>query len=100
MPTEPIEMAAFTPEQIEHIAKLARLELSPEEKRQFAEQFGSILDYVAKIQQVQLPPELDREPADQAAPLREDEPEVSGIDPESFSAHIERHHFKVPKVIE
>jgi len=49
---------------------------------------------------VQLPPELDREPADQGAPLREDEPERSGIDPESFSAYIERHHFKVPKVIE
>jgi aspartyl-tRNA(Asn)/glutamyl-tRNA(Gln) amidotransferase subunit C len=93
-------MAAFTVEQIEHIAKLARLELTQEEKRTFAGQFGSILDYVAMIQKVQLPPELDREPADQGAPLREDEPERSGIDPESFSAYIERHHFKVPKVIE
>ena len=93
-------MAAFTTAQIEHIAKLARLDLTAEEKRQFAAQFGSILDYVAIIQKVQLPPELDRETADQAAPMREDEPEVSGIDPESFSPFMERHHFKVPKVIE
>jgi hypothetical protein len=49
---------------------------------------------------VQLPPELDRESQDQSAPLRDDVPEVAGIDPESFSPYIERHHFKVPKVIE
>ena len=53
--SERVTMAAFTTAQIEHIAKLARLELTPEEKRQFAEQFVSILDYVAMIQKVQLP---------------------------------------------
>ena len=93
-------MAAFTKEQIEHIAKLARLELTEEEKAKFAGQFGSILDYVTMIQKVQLPPELDQESAESAAPLREDEPEVSGIKPESFSPYVENHHFKVPKVIE
>jgi aspartyl-tRNA(Asn)/glutamyl-tRNA(Gln) amidotransferase subunit C len=93
-------VAQFTIEQIEHIAKLARLDLTAEEKRKFAEQFSSILDYVAMIQQVKLPPELDKDPADAGAPLREDEPEVSGVDPESFSPYVERHHFKVPKVIE
>jgi aspartyl-tRNA(Asn)/glutamyl-tRNA(Gln) amidotransferase subunit C len=93
-------MAAFTKHQIEHIAKLARLDLTEEEKAKFAEQFGSILDYVAMIQKVQLPPELDREPAGEMAALREDEPESSGIKPESFSSYVENHHFKVPKVIE
>jgi aspartyl-tRNA(Asn)/glutamyl-tRNA(Gln) amidotransferase subunit C len=93
-------MAALTQAQIEHIAKLARLDLTAEEKRQFAEQFGSILDYVAMIQKVELPPELDREPADAATHLREDVPELSGIEPESFSPYVERHQFKVPKVIE
>jgi aspartyl-tRNA(Asn)/glutamyl-tRNA(Gln) amidotransferase subunit C len=93
-------VSQFSIEQIEHIAKLARLDLTPEEKRTFAEQFSSILDYVAMIQTVQLPPELDQDPGDAGAMLRDDEPEVSGIDPESFSRFIERHHFKVPKVIE
>ena len=93
-------MSAFTKQQIEHIAKLARLELTDEEKAKFAEQFGSILDYVAIIQKVQLPPELDLESADAPALLRDDEPEVSGIKPESFSPYVENHHFKVPKVIE
>lgn len=92
-------MAEFTQQQIEHIAKLARLDLTPEEKQKFAEQFGSILEYVAMIQNVQVPPELEQE--SKAAPLmREDIPEVSGILPESFSPYVENHHFKVPKVIE
>ena len=93
-------MSQFSIDQIEHIARLARLDLTAEEKRQFAAQFASILDYVAMIQQVQLPPELDKDPEDQSAPLRDDVPEAAGIDPESFSPYLERHHFKVPKVIE
>jgi aspartyl-tRNA(Asn)/glutamyl-tRNA(Gln) amidotransferase subunit C len=92
-------MAAFTQQQIEHIAKLARLDLTPDEKQKFAEQFGSILEYVAMIQNVQVPPELAQEAV--TPPLmREDVPEVSGILPESFSPYVEHHHFKVPKVIE
>ena len=93
-------MAAFTKEQIEHIAKLARLDLTDAEKAKFAEQFGSILDYVAMIQKVQLPPELDREPTEAEPLLRDDVPEESGILPESFSPYVENRHFKVPKVIE
>jgi aspartyl-tRNA(Asn)/glutamyl-tRNA(Gln) amidotransferase subunit C len=93
-------VAQFSIEQIEHIAKLARLELTAEEKQKFAEQFASILDYVAMIQKVELPPDLDRDPPAAGAFLREDEPEISGILPESFSPYVERHHFKVPKVIE
>lgn len=93
-------MSQFSIAQIEHIARLARLDLTEEEKQKFAEQFASILDYVAVIQNVQLPPELDKDPEDQSAPLRDDIPEAAGIDPESFSPYIERHHFKVPTVIE
>lgn len=93
-------MSQFSIAQIEHIARLARLDLTAEEKQKFAEQFASILDYVAVIQNVQLPPELDVDPKDQSAPLRDDVPESAGIDPESFSPYIERHQFKVPKVIE
>ena len=92
-------MATFTLEQIEHIARLARLDLTPDEKQKFASQFGTILDYVAMIQNVQVPPELEQ--GSLPSPLmREDEPEVSGIKPESFSPYVEHHHFKVPKVIE
>lgn len=43
---------ALTIQEIEHIAKLARLELSDEEKEKFASQLSSILDYVGQLQEV------------------------------------------------
>jgi len=42
----------LTIEQVEHIAKLARLELKPEEKELFTRQLSSILEYVDKLSQV------------------------------------------------
>ncbi len=43
---------ALTQKEIEHIALLARLELTGEEKEKFANQLSSILDYVQQLQQV------------------------------------------------
>jgi aspartyl-tRNA(Asn)/glutamyl-tRNA(Gln) amidotransferase subunit C len=43
---------ALTIAQVEHIAALARLGLTEEEKAQFAEQLSEILDYAAILQQV------------------------------------------------
>ncbi|MBI4281184.1 Asp-tRNA(Asn)/Glu-tRNA(Gln) amidotransferase subunit GatC [Candidatus Uhrbacteria bacterium] len=45
-------MAILTQEEVEHIAELVRLKLTPEEKQRFAEQLSSILEYVAKLQDV------------------------------------------------
>lgn len=39
-------------EQVEHIANLARLDLTKKEKEMFSEQLSSILDYVEKLQEV------------------------------------------------
>jgi aspartyl-tRNA(Asn)/glutamyl-tRNA(Gln) amidotransferase subunit C len=93
-------VAQFTIAQIEKIAQLANLELSAEEKQQFAAQFTAILDYFAKIEQLQLPPDAQLGAGPAPIPLRDDVPEVSGVDPKSFSPYLEDHHFKVPKVIE
>ena len=43
---------ALTKKDIEHIARLARLELTEEEKTRFASQLSSILDYVGQLQNV------------------------------------------------
>jgi aspartyl-tRNA(Asn)/glutamyl-tRNA(Gln) amidotransferase subunit C len=93
-------MSQFTIEQVEKIAQLANLDLTAEEKRTFAAQFTAILDYFAKIGQAKLPP--DSELAKDNAPtvMRDDEPEASGVSPESFSEYLENRHFKVPRVIE
>ena len=43
---------SLTLEEVEHIAQLARLELSDEEKARYRVQLSAILDYVAKLQQL------------------------------------------------
>ncbi|MCI0518669.1 MAG: Asp-tRNA(Asn)/Glu-tRNA(Gln) amidotransferase subunit GatC [Chloroflexi bacterium] len=40
----------LTPEEVEHIARLARLDLSEEEKARYRQQLSAILDYVAELQ--------------------------------------------------
>jgi len=42
----------ITREQVEHIAKLARIELTEEEKEKFTKELSSILDYFEKLNQV------------------------------------------------
>jgi aspartyl-tRNA(Asn)/glutamyl-tRNA(Gln) amidotransferase subunit C len=44
----------LTKQEVEHIAKLARLELNEKEKGKFAEQLSSILDYFNELKKVDL----------------------------------------------
>lgn len=88
-------------EEVEHIAALARLELSDAEKQRYAEQLSDILDYFARLE------ELD---TDQISPtasvldihlrLREDisRPGLPHNDVLRNSAENEEEQFKVPPV--
>jgi aspartyl-tRNA(Asn)/glutamyl-tRNA(Gln) amidotransferase subunit C len=51
--------SAVEPEEVEHIADLARVELSDEERERFAAQFGEILTAFEALDEV---PETDSEP--------------------------------------
>ena len=42
----------LTLQEVEHIAKLARLELTDEQKMRYREQLEAILDHVAKLQEL------------------------------------------------
>jgi len=42
----------LTAEQVEHIAKLARLAVTPEERDAFSRQLSSILEYVSQLQRI------------------------------------------------
>ncbi len=42
----------ITSEQVEHIAKLARIELTDQEKEKFTSELSSILDYFGKLNQI------------------------------------------------
>jgi aspartyl-tRNA(Asn)/glutamyl-tRNA(Gln) amidotransferase subunit C len=89
--------------EVEHVANLARLALSEEEKRLYAEQLGAILAYVGQLN------ELDTdgiEPTSHALALvnvlREDEERAPWpIDKVLLNApDAEEGQFKVPAVLE
>ena len=93
-------MSQFSSDDIAKIAKLASLELTEEEKQTFAHQFEQILDYFHVIDNAPLPDHLGDDPTQTNPHVREDTAVTSGVDPKSFSPHLEDGHFKVPKVIE
>ncbi|MCS7282572.1 MAG: Asp-tRNA(Asn)/Glu-tRNA(Gln) amidotransferase subunit GatC [Anaerolineae bacterium] len=43
---------ALTREQVEHVANLARLALTEEEKERFRQQLSAVLDYAARLQEL------------------------------------------------
>jgi len=53
-------MAKISKQNVEHVAKLSRLKLSDEEKAEFTQELGAILEYVA---------ELDSAPTENVEPI-------------------------------
>jgi len=88
---------------IEHVAKLARLELTPEEKDRLREQLGVILEHAAKVGEVAT---ADVPPTAYAIPrsnvLRPDEltPSLSRQDVLANAPEVEDDRFKVPRIVE
>ncbi len=89
---------------VEHIATLARLELSDEQKQLYLGQLSAILDYIAKLQELdtsQVPPSAGGGSIQQM-PLRPDEPRP-GLTTEELLANAPRKEddqFKIPPVFE
>ena len=90
-------------EEVEHIATLARLELSAEEKARYREQLEAILDYIAKLQE---PDTADIPPTSsvlaESGPLRADEsrPSLSKDALLQNAPEAEHDQFKIPPVFE
>lgn len=90
-------------EEVEHIALLARLELSEEEITRYQQQLSAILDHIAKLQTL----DASRiQPTSGALPprarLRSDEPRA-GLSQEQAldnAPDIENRQFRVPPVLE
>jgi len=90
-------------QEIEHIASLARLSLSEEEKELFGSQLSSILDYMEKLNELDT---RDIEPTSHVLPLsnvmRDDIPRPS-IPREDALLNAPDHtdkFYRVPKIIE
>jgi aspartyl-tRNA(Asn)/glutamyl-tRNA(Gln) amidotransferase subunit C len=96
-------MSADSEINIDYVANLARLALTPEEKTRYARQLGDILHYVEKLKEVDV---TGVEPTAHAAPIfnvwREDVPQ-SGLTAEEAlrNAPAQRQNMVVvPKVVE
>jgi len=93
----------LTLEEVEHIAELARLRLSAEEKALYREQLSEILDYAARLQALDtggIPPTSSVLPA--RSVLRQDEPHA-GLSREELlrnAPDTEGNQFRVPPVLE
>jgi aspartyl-tRNA(Asn)/glutamyl-tRNA(Gln) amidotransferase subunit C len=88
---------------VEHIARLARLGLSVEEKKLFARQISAILEYAENLKRLnteEIPPTAHAIPVknvfreDKAIPC-EDAEKILANAPEE-----DKHMFKVPRIIE
>lgn len=89
--------------EVEHIAELARLDLTDEEKERFREQLSAILEYAGKLQSVDtgaIPPTFSVLP--DRSVLRPDRSHP-GLSPEDLlrnAPQAEGGQFRVPPVLE
>ena len=90
-------------DEVEHIAELARLRLSEDEKARYREQLSEILDYAARLQAVDtsgISPTSSVLPA--RSVLRKDEPRP-GLSLEEVlcnAPETEKGQFRVPPILE
>jgi len=88
---------------IDHVARLARLDLSDGEKTRLREQLGVILEAAARVQEVAAE---DVPPTSYAIPrsnvFREDEPKPCLPSGEALAGapEVEADRFKVPRIVE
>lgn len=89
--------------EVEHIAGLARLELTQEEKERYRQQLSAILDYAARLQELDT---TDISPTSSVLPvqleLRDDSPHP-GLSPEDLlknAPETQDGQFKVPPVLD
>lgn len=89
--------------QVEHVARLAQLTLSDQEKELFREQLSSILEYAQRLQQLDtsaIPPTATVLPLENV--MRDDQarPSLPLADVLANAPDTEDGHFRVPVVLE
>jgi aspartyl-tRNA(Asn)/glutamyl-tRNA(Gln) amidotransferase subunit C len=98
-----MDEARITLEQVRHVARLARLELSPDEERGLQASMSEILTYVDKLNELKTDTvEPTTQVGDAGTPMREDEvtnrPDADAL-LRNAPARVDN-FFKVPRIIE
>ncbi len=94
---------SLTPEQVDHIARLARLELSEEERERYRQQLSAILDHFQQLQELDteaIPPTF--RVVESEGSLRADDPKPSLPRKELLAnaPKMENEQFRVPPILE
>ena len=89
--------------QVEHVAQLARLTLSDQEKELFCEQLSSILEYAQRLQELDtsaIPPTATVLPLENV--MRDDQirPSLPLEDALANAPDTENNYFRVPVILE
>ncbi len=92
----------ITEDDVAHVARLARLDLSPEELERYTEQLGAVLDYASEVSALEIsgvPPTAH--PLPLLNVLRPDEPQPSldrgeGL---AMAPDSEDGRFRVPRIL-
>lgn len=93
----------LTLEEVEHIAALARLTLTAEEKEHFRIQLSDILEYAARLQGLDtshIPPTSSVLPSRSALRADEVEPGLDIHDILKNAPEIEKNQFRVPPALD
>ena len=90
-------------DEVEHIAKLARLRLSEMEKELFRSQLSSILDHVARLQTLEtrdIPPTFSVLPLHSVTRIDEPAPGLQAQELLHNAPQVEDEQFRIPPVFE
>jgi aspartyl-tRNA(Asn)/glutamyl-tRNA(Gln) amidotransferase subunit C len=88
---------------VDHVARLARLALSPEELERYRQQLGLILEHAARVQEIaaeDVPP--TSHPVPRSNVFRPDQPQPGLTQQEALAGapEVEDGRFKVPRIVE
>ena len=94
---------ALTTQEVEHIAKLARLDLTDEQRELYREQLSAILDYIEKLRKLDttdVPPTAGGGLTQMTLRLDESRPSLTTDKLLGNAPETEDQQFKIPPVFE
>lgn len=93
----------LTLEEVQHIAELARLDLTPEEEELYQQQLSAILEYAARLQQLDttgIAPTASVLPSHSVLRVDETRPGLTTEEALGNAPQVEQNQFRVPPVLE
>lgn len=94
---------SLTRQEVDHIAELARLELTEDEKNRYREQLSAVLDYITMLQELDteaIPPTSSVLKEQQALRKDQAEPGLRIDELLQNAPQVEADQFRVPPVLE